>query len=83
MIFDNLKIVFLWIMRAVKFMTIYWVYALWPLLYCAATISDKYWGNDNWFEQVIEAVNKLQTGENVDISKGSGEEPNDLKKYIP
>lgn len=81
-IFDKIKAVFSLIIRAVKFISSYWL-VIWPLLFMLALISNKYWGSDNMFEQLVEAINKYETGQSVDISPGSGEEPNDLKKYIP
>ena len=78
-----IKTLFLRILEIVKFISLYWVGIFFPLFYCLSVISTKYWGDDNAFEQVIEAVNKYETGESVDISKGSGAEPHDLKKYVP
>ena len=72
------------ILEIFKTISLYWLY-LWPVLYCMSVISDKYWGNNNPFEQFVEAWNKAETGVSVDISQEAARssEPHDLKKYIP
>lgn len=78
------RIIFERITSIIKTVSLLWVCLLWPLFHCLSVISDKYWGDDNLFEQVVEAYNKWETGISVDISADSSNpEPNDLKKYIP
>lgn len=67
------------------FISLYWE-PIWKVLYASAVISIGEWGDNNWYEQITEAVNKWVTGVEVDISKEVATEtaePRNLKKYIP
>lgn len=67
------------------FLAHYWD-DIWKVLYGLAVGSIDLWGDNNWYEQVTEAINKWMTGADVDISKEAAEhstEPRDLKRYIP
>lgn len=59
---------------------------IWKILFASAVVSIHIWGDNNWYEQIVEAANKWITDVDVDISKEAAEhsyEPRDLKKYIP
>ncbi len=85
LVLTNLKTIFLWMLELFRIIRLNWICIVWPILYGFALISDKYWGGDNKFEQIVEAINKIETGESVDISADLEKkiETNDLKKYIP
>ncbi len=84
-IWQKFKVFAITISAITSFAPLYWG-IIWKILFALAVISINIWGNNNWYEQLAEAINKWMTGTNVDISKEVIEhsiEPHDLKKYIP
>lgn len=54
------------------------------ILACTVILSDYIFGPNNLYEEIVELINKIITGEDIDLSPEIPEDPKkDLNRFVP